>query len=156
MFSASGTFENGTSLSGVITIDTATGLVVSGDLAVSGSPADFTAMELQRTWPPSSPFLSEVELGNGQATNNLLILLFPPVSLVGYSGGVLCGVSPAVCQDATLTYRSNISTESNGFSSNFIALTEGGLSPARAPEPAPGALALDAIALMVLCRRGFA
>lgn len=138
VFTANGTFQNGATLSGEVTIDTVTGLAVSGDLMISGEPLPYTALVLQRTWPPSSPFLTELEFENGQATDNLLTFLFPPATLVGYTGGVLCGSTPVVCQDPTNFYVSNIGTLSGGFVSNFIVLNSGSLEP----TPEPGSLLL--------------
>jgi hypothetical protein len=152
LFSATGVFQNGAVLSGVLTIDTATGSAVGADLAVSGIAAHFTTFVLQRTWPPSSPFLSETIFKNSQSTNNELIFLFPPVSLIGYTGGVLCGLNPAVCQDQTLTYLSNFNTQdSNGFSTNFVDLNYGPLQAT--PEPSTWAMCLIGLAPAMLTIR---
>jgi hypothetical protein len=144
-FLASGTFQDGSVLSGTVTIDTTAGVVTAGDLAITGRAVHYTTLNLQRTWPPSSPFLYEVEFLNGQATDNDLTFLFPPVSLVGYSGGILCGIS-TTCHDATLSYFSNLSTLSGGFTSNFIELDSGSLG---APEPSAGLLILPGLGLVM-------
>ena len=155
-FLASGTFETGQTLSGEVTIDTATGAALSGDLKISGISSDFTLLDLQRTWPPSpdTPFMTELEFQNGLASNNLLTFLFQPDSLIGYPGGVLCGSTPAVCQGPAdgqiLTFLSNYATLSGGFVTDFHDLTSGSLTPA--PEPAT-ILMIVAPAAIVLFRR---
>ena len=153
-FIATGTFHDGEALGGSVVIDTATGLALSADLTLSGSSSHFTTLLLQRTWPPSSPFLSELIFQNADLTNNQIVFLFPPVSLVGYTGGALCGLT-ANCQDSALTYFSNINTVNNGASTNFIELEQGSLEPAQAPEPATCLTALSALGLSVISRLRF-
>jgi len=136
-------------LSGNVDIDTTTGIATDADLAVTGIPVHFTSILLQRTWPTAgpgfSPFLSEVIFRNGEVSgSNELILLFPPVSLIGYAGGILCGAS-TVCQDSQLQYFSNLNhVDSGGASTQFIDLVSGQLS---APEPATFSLFFGAITL---------
>jgi hypothetical protein len=149
-FDASGTFQDGSVLSGTMLIDTAIGSITGGDLAVSGNAADFTSLELQRTWPPTSPFLTEVQFGNGRPTANSLTFLFPPVSLVGYTGGIICGISSTCIDQAGLHYFSNISTFDGQFFSNFIDLDSGSLRPAGVPEPSTAVLSLAGLALAAL------
>jgi hypothetical protein len=111
-FTAGGTFVNGSTLGGFVNIDTATGLISAADLAVSGNAAHFTNIDFQITWPTAGPFLTEFQFNNGQASDNLLTFLFPPVSLVGYAGGILCGTSnDPSCFDGTLHYLSNYVNE---------------------------------------------
>ena len=140
VFDATGTFDNGNTLSGTLTIDTITGNPVSADLMVSGHSAAYTTLQFQGTWPQTSPFMTELSFGNGEATDNYLTFLFEPVSLVGYTGGPLCGTNPAVCQDSTLIYRSSLATFSGGSVFNFSDLVSGSLTSASAPEPGGAAL----------------
>jgi hypothetical protein len=138
-FTASGNFTNGATLSGSVSIDTATGLIGSADLAISGNAAHFTTVTLQQTWPPASPFLTEFEFSNGQATDNLLTFLFPPSSLVGYTGGILCGTSnDPSCFDGTLHYVTNFATKMPDGTipaNSFVQLVSGDLTSAAVPEP---------------------
>jgi hypothetical protein len=149
-FDASGTFQDGSVLSGTLVIDTAIGSVTGGDLAVSGNAAHFTTFDLQRTWPPTSPFLTEVQFGNGQPTANALTFLFPPFSLVDYTGGILCGITSTCIDQAGLHYLSNISTFDGQFFFNFIDLDSGSLRPAGVPEPSTAVLSLAGLALSAL------
>jgi hypothetical protein len=151
-FQASGTFQDGSVLSGTMMIDTAAGTVTAGNLAVSGNAAHFTTLDFQRTWPPSSPFLWEVQFDNGQSAANALTFLFPPVSLVGYTGGILCGINSICSDQAGLHYLTNISTFSGGFFTNFIDLNSGSLL-ASVPEPSTGAMSITALALAALALR---
>lgn len=135
-FSANGSFTNGAVLSGTVTIDTATGTAVSGDLAVSGVAAHFTTLVGQSTGPSPTPFFTELDFANGQATNNVLDLLFKPVSLVGYAGGDLCHFTPANCPatNSNLFYVTFYGTSSNGVVADTSVLQAGALS-LPAPDP---------------------
>ena len=132
VFTASGVFDNGDTLSGEVTIDTSTGTPLSADLMVSGHPDPYNVIVGQTTWPPATPFMTELNFFNGQPTDNYLTFLFEPASMVGYTGGLLCGVVTANCQGQGLIYRSSYATESGGFVSNFVELNSGALA---APEP---------------------
>ena len=155
-FAATGSFQDGSTLSGFVTIDPTTGLIGTADLAISGRPVHFTTVELQTTWPPSGPFLTEFGFSNGQATDNLLTFLFPPVSLIGYNGGLLCGTSnDPSCFDGTLHYQSNFATKlpDNSIPANsFVSLISGSLTPS--PEPSTVALCLAGLALAIIRGRG--
>lgn len=150
-FSAVGTFENGSTLNGFVNIDTAIGLISSADLAISGNPAPFTVIDLQIPWPSAGSFLTEFQFSNGQASNNLLTLLFPPLSLVGYAGGILCGTSnDPSCFDGTLHYTSNFATKLPDNSvpgDSFVRLVSGSLSVTPVPEPSTWALSLTGLAI---------
>ena len=145
-FAVSGSFQDGSTLSGFVNINTTTGLFASADLSVSTIPVHFTSLETQRTFPLSGAILSEFMLSNGQSVNNQLTILFPPVSLAGYSGGLLCGTSNApACFDGTLHYLSNYASELPDHTvpaNTFVDVISGTLSPVATPEPAPGALVL--------------
>lgn len=134
VFTASGVFDNGDTLSGEVTIDTITGNALSANLMVSGHPDPF-AFVAQGTWPPVTPFMTELSFLNGQSTDNLLTFLFEPDSLVGYTGGLLCGLVTANCQGQGLIYRSSYATDSSGLVTNIVELNSGALAPAPAPEP---------------------
>jgi len=89
-FDASGTFGDGSALTGTITIDTSNGLVTATDLFV-GSPGNV------------GPFTSFVQsLPSGQtaidttgAGGSELFLMLGAGSLVGYSGSDLCSTTEA-------------------------------------------------------------
>lgn len=153
-FTAAGSFIDGSSLSGTVTIDTATGLLGGADLAVTGIAAHFTQICFQGTWPPAGPFLAEFEFENGQATNNLLTFLFPPASVAGYGGGLLCGTSnDPSCFDGTLHYVSSFATklpDNTIPADSFVQLSSGSLT---APTPEPSAAALWAAGLALLAVR---
>jgi hypothetical protein len=147
-FLASGIFQDGSTLGGTILIDTTAGSVISGDLTITGHVADFTTFDFQRTWPLASPFLYETSFENGQLTGNNLIFLFPPVSLVGYSGGILCGITTTCLDAANMQYYSNFNTRSGGSSTDFVELDHGSL--VAAPEPSTAAMCLIVLFLVVL------
>lgn len=151
-FTAAGEFVNGSTLSGLVSIDTATGLISDADLAISGNPAHFTTVDIQLTWPPAAPFLTEFRLSNGQASDNLLTLLLPPLSLVGYSGGILCGASnDPSCFDGALHYTSNFATrlpDNTVPGSSFVQLVSGSLTPTPVPEPSTMMLFLAGSAIV--------
>jgi hypothetical protein len=148
-FAASGIFQDGSVLSGNVTIDTATGIVNAADLVVTGIPEHFTTITVQRVWPqgPSpAPFLSEVIFHSAASIgSNELVFLFPPLSLIGYSGGILCGASTTCSDEFGNHYFSNLNhfDSGNGTSTNFIELTSGELSSA--PEPATFSLVIGAL-----------
>ncbi len=143
-FTATGSFQDGATLSGFVTIDTATGLIGAADLAISGRPVHFTTIDLQRTFPLTGPLLTEFEFSNGQTTDNLLTFLLPPLSLIGYKGGILCGtINDPSCFDGTLHYQSNFATklQNGGIPANsFVTMIDGSLAPSAVPEPSTWAL----------------
>lgn len=145
VFNASGTFQDGSSLSGTLSIDTIAGAVVSGDLKISGNPADFTTLDAQNPFGSPAPFLYLVYFENGEPTNNWLGLGFPPASLSGYSGGVLCGNIPACSHGVGNGYISSFATLSGGILSNFTDLDAGRLTAT--PEPATWLILLPGLAL---------
>jgi hypothetical protein len=150
-FTAAGSFVNGSTLDGFVSIDTATGLISGADLAISGIAAHFTILNLQVTWPPAGPFLTEFQFSNAQASDNLLSFLFPPSSLVGFAGGILCGTSnDPSCFDGTLHYVSSFATKlpDNTIPGNsFVQLVSGSLTLAPVPEPSTIALFLTSLAI---------
>jgi hypothetical protein len=86
VFTASGEFENGWELSGTVTIDTASGKVLSADLSVTeGSVVKYT-FDKDVTVPRFSrgPFTT-IEISEGSSVPSLGITV-PEKSLVAYSG----------------------------------------------------------------------
>lgn len=152
-FSANGSFTNGAVLSGTVTIDTATGTALKGDLAVSGVAAHFTTLVGQSTGPVPSPFFTELDFANGQATNNVLDLLFKPASLVGYAGGDLCHFTPANCpaSNSPIFYVTFYGTNTNGVVADTSVLQAGSLT-LPAPEPSTFILIGGAVGALALAR----
>lgn len=90
-FDASGTFGDGSTLTGTVMIDTSDGLVTAIDLSV-GSPLDVG---------PLTTFVQETS-GAGQVVIDVtgtggseLYLLLPGASLMGYGGSDLCSTTEA-------------------------------------------------------------
>ncbi len=94
VFEASGEFEYVGELSGTITIDTATGKVLSVDLILSGTevgPGVYDVIPAREATLRSGPFLILRFLGIG---NSLGLALRVP-TLIGYEGGpIVSGLEP--------------------------------------------------------------
>jgi hypothetical protein len=91
VFEASGEFDDGCKLSGTVTIDTATGKVLSADLRVAfGSVEryvfDGSVSVLRSSEGPYGPY-TRIEFGPGTGQGfALLYIALPGTSLVGYDG----------------------------------------------------------------------
>lgn len=122
LFFANGTTP-GSTLSGTVTIDTATGIVQSLNLTMSGL-LSYTVSTVggqgNQISVGTSPYYI---LGNGGGNNVLLQL--PVTTLVGYTGGVIC-TTAAPCSGVTST-------------ANGTSFTSGSLATAT-PEPTGVAL----------------
>ncbi len=166
-FDATGTFSDGATLGGTIHIDTGSGTVTSSDLVITGnaslSPITFDTVAFgglqegaggENVW-------NDIELGASAAPGwgiDLIVLLGPATSLVGYTGGDLCAMST---DGSTFTcpvteffsrYSSNIENAFTG--GPYAFLTSGSLSePAASPEPASACLLLAGSAALVFWRR---
>lgn len=148
-FSVSGIFTSGATLSGIVTIDPSTGTIIGGDLAISGVSADYTSLEAQGVGviPPAQPSFYQAIFDNGQAADNDLGLTFPQQSLVGYSGGALCGFSSLNCPDPTTPGFFDVSVVISPTGSEVDVLKSGLLT--QVPEPATWLMMLSLAFLAV-------
>lgn len=142
IFIASGTFQDGSTLSGTLTINTATGLITSADLIVqyniSPSVTETFANILGQT--PSTVDLE----------GNLFSSLFFDISastLMGYSGGALCSTSVA-CAGSIVTDVSPANGITGVPFNDF--LTSGMLTSTVATAPEPSTVVLLAAGLLGL------
>lgn len=109
-FTVSGTYQDGSTLSGTFTLDDTTGVVTSADFTWSDVGSGFTILGSQAPFEGFATFV--VDDGAGP----FIALTFPTPSLVGYSGGSLCMFDPA-----TIT--------GNCFNSSEFIVTDGVISP---------------------------
>jgi hypothetical protein len=145
-FNVSGTFVDGTALSGTITIDTAAGTVTAVNVTL-GSPDANTYTVIQTGVGSGAPSYYSIPLGTAASPQGLpsLNLLIPPrTTLVGYAGGALCSDS-APCSGVTSGVWLGVG--------NAVALTSGSLStsgPTPPPStPAPPTWALIGLAILL-------
>ncbi len=88
-FTAEGTFVDGATLGGTLTIDTTIGMVTAANLMV-GAPYSLTLATVQnQTDPPPPPTYYFVTVGATAAGFPYIDLIFPVSSLVAYAGGEL-------------------------------------------------------------------
>ena len=150
-FDASGTFVGGGTLGGTITINTVTGVVVAVDLTTTSSGLNGSPYT---TLGPSffymvGPFLG---IGISNSASNVIGLALDASTLVGYSGGTLCGGPPTEC---TFGVGSGVVTYEDASYppvEPLIFLASGSLTPvAPTPEPNSAALTLLGLATLGLC-----
>jgi len=120
-FTLSGTFTDGSTLSGTIVIDTVAGTVDSGD-PITSAPDSGSYPFLYTQGTVSSVYYAQ--FGTTSLFSFPFVdLVFPTTSLVGYTGGNLCSVdNPCTYTDSTL----DLVTATLGLQSGTSA----------APEPA--------------------
>lgn len=144
-FAADGTFADGATLSGTLSIDTTIGAVMASSLRASlPDNLGFTAIQgVAPGWPVAGD--TGIELGVAASGYPLLMLGTGTPDLIGYAGGPLDSLTYAPSGYYTAIYDS---------ASQVVALSDGGL----APVPEPGGLFLTACAgllgLVVIRRRG--
>jgi hypothetical protein len=98
VFKASGEFEDtGATLSGTLTIDTATGHLLSADLIIIDHSGDVVAGEYVFTTITSPVKSTTIRLsGHGPKFESGMQLTLPVSTLVGYKGGsIISGLAPA-------------------------------------------------------------
>jgi len=141
-FAASGTFSNGTTLGGYITIDTTTGTITS-DLTWSSDSNPFTQILAVAS---GSPTTTLVEISDGFGGEIDLVI---PSTLTDYAGGSLCAVSgsPAGCPPTNVTLA--VSQASNALGQGFN-LDAGQLTPSTTAVPEPASLLLLGTGLLSL------
>jgi hypothetical protein len=151
VFYVSGTFQDGATLGGEVTIDTnGNGGVLSGDLTVTGLPAidqitgDFANLVFNVNNGPNiwvASFQDQSGLGNNLYLD---IDLGTATNLQGYTGGMLCSVDQS-CGGP----ESTINPGSSGTVNE--TLIQGSLTPT--PEPATAVLWLTGIVLVIVTRK---
>jgi hypothetical protein len=142
-FDATGTLQDGATLSGDVVINTTTGVVQSLDLTVS-SPLSFTVTEFDSSVSGQDIADYSLEADNGIPFNPGIVLDIIGTTLVGYTGGGICTVG-SPCNGSV-----SFAGTASGLASNF---TSGSLTAV----PEPSSLALVGSAMLGLAawrRRG--
>ena len=128
LFNASGTFNDGSNLTGTVTIDTTSGSVTSVNLIVTGV-SNFTFVDIVGQQPDRSPSQYFVGVENAAGTEDFNFALPDSPTgnpLVGYTGGRICSdTSP--CSTTSNLY--NLQTNTFGSRLSTGTLT------AATPEP---------------------
>jgi hypothetical protein len=134
VFDASGTFSDGSILTGTLTTDTTTGLVTAASLSTTGTKAlgPFTLVLIQHPVKGNAS-LETVGIFDS-SINDGLSLVFP--TLTSYTGGSLslCGSAFAHCPLPTGFILSDLGIDFNTTNAVF-PLIEGMLTPVPTPEP---------------------
>jgi hypothetical protein len=95
IFTVTGTFAGGDTLSGTISINTTSGLVDSGSFLVAGNTYTFSGFQSVEGGSEYLAFFTD-------ASGDHLDIIFPTTSLVGYGGGFLCSTTLGqTCNDPT-------------------------------------------------------
>lgn len=142
VFIADGLFQDGSTLSGTVTIDTVAGLFTAIDLVV-GPPGNLTFGVNIDQGSFGAPFFYSVFVQNVAATYDFNFAV-PLDSIVGYTGGSLCSLeTEPTC--LTSTFQNLITGE---FGPDLV---RGSLS--QVPEPATAALAASVLVGLWAIRR---
>ena len=149
ILNASGTFDDGTLLSGTVTIDTLAGEVMSANLQLDspGSPElTFQSIDDQGSNAPYGHYSFTMVQAPGDESV-LLALVVQPADLVGYQGGPLQSLTPPGFAHVYTYYYVRANNHEGD-------LTHGALSAV--PEPSTLMAATLAGAILVCCvlRRG--
>jgi hypothetical protein len=152
-FNISGTFADGATLSGTVTIDTTTGTATGMDVTASTSPTPITFnTDVSSVYAPGD---GEVLIeGYDSTLSNELVLGVVGSSTVlqGYTGGTLAGTSSTPFSPASFF-------APGGGEGTPVDLTTGALTaPGTTTTPAPATLTLAATAMLAFvgfrfCRR---
>jgi hypothetical protein len=140
VFTASGTFSDGSALSGTLAIDTGLGVITASDLVVDGV-GEFVNIVSQDNFGP--PLYYSASINDSIQTENLSLGLFAD-SLVGYVGGDICSQGTGACFPSVFSPISDPSDETS--------LVSGTLQVA-SPEPASVGLSAGAFAVGLLMFR---
>ena len=130
VFDVSGTFTDSSTLSGTVTIDTASGIVQSLALMTSNAvaPGPFALFSQLNNGPKQVVVEADVTQNGG---HDFIALVFPIGSLIGFQGGALCSVANNCgafgfgASDISIPTISTVPT----------LLSVGSLAPAPVPEP---------------------
>jgi hypothetical protein len=139
VFFATGTFQDGATLSGTLTIDTVSGVIDGSDLEVT-APDAFTFVNVVGQGSNSAPLFYSVTDRNAASTEDFDFGL-PVLSLVGYTGGAFCSVATEPGCLASNLFDLITSTTGSVLEAGTLSLT---------PAPEPASLALFAGGLLGL------
>ena len=132
-FTVSGTFDDGSVLTGTLTIDAITGLITASDVSTTGTFVS-GPFAVQTQAPGKPNYLASMQ----DPAGDVLFLVFAAANLIGYTGGPLCDTS---C---------GLPTEIFPLAGGELQLTSGSVAPAITPAPEPGSLALIFFGLAAL------
>jgi hypothetical protein len=120
---------------GILVLTINDGLVTSADLTLTGTAASgpYTTIGSQGPDNTVSPSLYTVMLSDGHS--NSLFLAFPLVSLVGYTGGPLCGEQSGSCGVAPIGGAAGFQLVSELFINGAKTPTEVLITATATPEP---------------------
>jgi hypothetical protein len=151
-FNESGTFEDGSSLSGTVTIDTTAGVPIAmnmtvgapGSLVFDSSAAGYQIGALAFSDPISGGtdtdlFLQNVFSQSGNEYQIVLVLMLPVPSLQGYTGGALLGSSDTNYLFHSLYTYHEITPVLTVFEQSFL-VSGSELDPASTVAPEPSTL----------------
>jgi hypothetical protein len=152
-FAASGTFGDGSTLAGTITIDVTTGIVTGSDIIVESTSSDVTSFgSVNRSSVDpfdSDSWVLDLETGSGAFPYVDLYVdtaALGSSTLIGYSGGALYSDALRGSDGANTVYRPTPGSDADYLESGSLSLVPS------IPEPAT----LDLLAVSVACLGGVA
>ena len=137
VLTATGTFSNGSVLTGTVTIDPGIGVITASDLIISGV-GEFANIVSQFNFGP--PVYYSAVINDTTQTDQLSLGLLAD-SLIGYTGGDLCSENTGACFASVYYPISNPIDE--------VTLVSGILHGGSAAVPEPSSLCLSFSALAI-------